>query len=480
MSIQTQRLKMVALALILTVACTLFCPNMYASDNLEPAGGLGSTKTDATAAEKLSRMDPREIASLDALMARALTLYYDREFALALPIFKELADKVETMDIMFWLGTSAARTGDNELAIEKFQKMLAIDPALHRVRLELAAIYFSMGRYEEARRALETVQAADPPPEVRKNIDRMRAAIDERTRRVFWNVRLDAGYMWDDNISSGPDPGIYSLPGGTSFQPAPTAAKLSDKAFVGAFAGNVLLDAGRKKGFLWNTAASVYSKAYDQYSQFDYLAVDINTGPWYTNTNNSIFKLPVGYTHTEYGSERLTRILHVDPSYEYFFNPFFSLKGAYTYKDERYYEDRLADDFDNKAHIIDLAPTFYLGNRRHIITARVGYDHHEALNDLYSYDAPIAGLSYFTRFPTGTELYLGYTWTRRAYDTKQGFPYTGLERDDERHNAAAVLSQTLFKYFYLSYEFSYTENNSNLDLYTWDKTTHTARLGCRF
>ncbi len=474
-----RRLKTV-LVLILIGTLFIFSLPLYASDDQEPVGEVGATKTNAAAVEKLSKMDPREITTLDALMAHALTLYYDRKFALALPIFKELADKVETMDIMFWLGTSAAKTGKNELAIEKFQKMLAIDPALYRVQLELASVYFSMGRYDEARKELEIVKAADPPPEVKENIGKMLAAIDERTRKVFWNVRLDAGHTWDDNISSGPDPGVYSLPGGSSFQPAPTSAKLRDEAFVAAFAGNLLVDVGQKKGLLWNTAVTAYSKSYYEYGQFNYLAVDVNTGPWYTATGNSIFKLPAGYTNTRYGSERLTYILHVDPSYEYFFNPTFSLKGTYTYKDERFFQESLAANLNNLAHIIDLAPTFYLGDRKHIFTARLGYDHHTAKNQVHTYYAPIAGLSYFTRFPTSTELYMRYQWTQRDYARTQGFPYAGLERHDTRHNYTAVLSQPLFKYFSLSYEFAYTDNNSNLDLYRWDKTTHTVRIGCRF
>jgi Flp pilus assembly protein TadD len=153
MRIQTGgRLKTV-LVLIVAGLMAVYGQVLWAADLQEPTGEVGATKTNAAAAEKLSKMDPREIATLDALMAHALTLYYDREFALALPIFKELADKAETMDIMFWLGTSAAKTGENELAIEKFQKMLTIDPDLYRVRLDLASVYFSMGRYDEARKA---------------------------------------------------------------------------------------------------------------------------------------------------------------------------------------------------------------------------------------------------------------------------------------------------------------------------------------
>ncbi|MEW6673505.1 MAG: surface lipoprotein assembly modifier [Thermodesulfobacteriota bacterium] len=445
----------------------------------QPVGEIGAAKDNEAAIERLRKMSTEEIKNLDALLAQALTLYYDRNFAQALPIFKELSDKAETMDIMFWLGTSAAQAGEMNLAVEKFQKMLGIDPSLHRVRLELASVYFTLGRYEDARKELQLVIEANPPPAVKSNIDKMVTAIDESTRKFFWNTRLSTGYMWDDNITSGPDPGIYNLPGGSSFRPAPTSAKLSDQASVTSFAGNLLYDLGEKQGLMWNTAASAYFKSYSDYSEFDYLAMDVNTGPWWS-ARQSIFKIPAGYTHTEYGSDRLSYILHIDPSYEYFFNKYISLRGSYLYKDERFYQKSRADNFDNISQIVELAPTVYLDNRRHIVSASLGYDLHDAENDAFSYSAPIAGISYFTRFPTRTELYLGYQWTRREYDDSQPFPYNGRKREDARHFFTGVLSQVIFKHFNLSYAFTYTDNDSNLALNDWDRTTHTVSLGCQF
>lgn len=472
--------RFMSLFLLTSCFCFLLFFSISAPNALaQPVGEIGAAKGNDAAIEKLRKMSPEEIKNLDDLLARALTLYYDRKFAQALPIFKELSDKVETMDIMFWLGTAAAKVGEIDLAIEKFQKMLGIDPALHRVRLELASVYFAVGRDAEARKELQRVLDADLPDAVRSNIDKMMTAIDERTRKLFWNVRLSTGYMWDDNITSGPDPGLYSLPGGSSFRPAPTAAKLSDQASVTSFAGNVLYDLQDKGGLMWNTAASAYLKFYSDYSEFDYLALDINTGPWWS-ARQSILKIPLGYTHTEYGSDRLSYILHIDPSYEYFFNKYVSLRGSYLYKDERFHQKFRADNFDNTSRMVEIAPTFYLDNRRHIITASLGYDTHDAKNDVYSYSAPIAGLSYFTRFPTMTELYLGYQWTRRDYDDPQPFPYAGQKREDTRHFFTGVLSQVVYDNFNLSYAVTYTDNDSNLALNAWDKTTHTVSVGCRF
>ncbi|MFH2220014.1 MAG: tetratricopeptide repeat protein [Pseudomonadota bacterium] len=405
--------------LIIFSALIFFIIPSPAAETVQPVGDSGATRVNQEAVEKLKKMSPEEIRNLDEFMARALTLYYDRKFAQALPIFKEIAGKVETMDIMFWLGTSAAKAGEADLAVAEFEKMLLIDPGLNRVRLELASVYFATGRNEEARRELQTVLATDPPPEVKANINSMLTAIEERTRKWSWNLRLGLGYMYDDNITAVPDPGVYSLPGGSSFRPAPTSAKLSDNALVASFAGNALYDFGEKRGLMWNTGTSAYFKGYDTYGQFDYSAVDINTGPWWVQ-RRSVLKIPLGYTYTEYGSDRLSEIMHIDPSYEYFFNDKFSLKGTYIYKDERFFDD-FRTAFDNVAHLIELAPTVYLGNRRHMITGSVAYDDHDAQSDFYTYRAPILGINYFTRFPTKTELYLGCQWTRRDYPNAQPF-----------------------------------------------------------
>jgi len=56
-------------------------------------------KVNKKAVKKLREMTPEKINAIDKKLAEALILYYDRKFGLALPIFKEIADQVETMDI---------------------------------------------------------------------------------------------------------------------------------------------------------------------------------------------------------------------------------------------------------------------------------------------------------------------------------------------------------------------------------------------
>ena len=211
----------------------------------ERATDFGSTRQDQGKPEKAKALSPRELDALDTRLAEALLLYYDGRFGEALPIFNEIASKVETMDLMWWIGTSAMNSGNLNLAIGKFQQMLAVDPKLHRVRLELAAVYFQLGKYKEARQELETVKASQPPPEVTANIDKLMAAIDTATRKLRWSVRASFGVQWDDNVSAGPDSRLVNVNGGT-LTLSQSSAKQGDTGYVTNLGGNILYSFGRK------------------------------------------------------------------------------------------------------------------------------------------------------------------------------------------------------------------------------------------
>lgn len=441
----------------------------------QPAGDVDSTTANQEAVEKLSRMTAAEIEALDKKLAEALVLYYDRDFARALPIFNQIADQVETMDVMFWIGTSAMQVGQNRLAVEKFKKMLAIDPQLHRVRLELARTYFQMGRLEQARLELEYVMAAAPPPGVQQNIQKMLGAIDEKSKKLFWNLRASLGFLRDDNVSSGPEQKGYDVSGGT-FTPSTISSKQRDEAWVANVAGNVLYDIGEGRDWMWNTTFNLYNKSYFDFSEFNYLVVDMTTGPWLARSRD-ILKVPFGYSESEFGSDRLSYIFHVDPNYEYHFSPNFSLKGLLSYSKENFHGDERSV-LDNENHRYELTPNFYFDNRRHIVSASVGYEDHNAKVARYSYADPYFACSYFFRVRPETELFLKYELARREY---QGLdPFYGQDRSDKRHMYTAVVSQGFYKNFFVSLSFGFIENDSNLELYDYDKTTYAVNIGCRF
>lgn len=366
-------------------------------------------------------------------------------------------------------------TGDTKLAIAKFQKMLAVDPGLHRVRLELAAAYFQTKQYKEARRELEIVKQSKPPQDVQKNIDRLLAAIDESTKKVFWNVRFSQGLQWDSNISSGPDQKELSVTGGTLTLSDDTK-KLSDWASIENFSGNVLYDFGDKGGFMWNTTADIYNQFYFTYGKYNYLLGDVSTGPWWVGPND-ILKLPVGFAKQEYGSSPLSTIYHFRPSLEHYFTPYFSLRGLFSWSRENFMDSNNYN-LNNTTLRYEIGPNFFFMNRRHIVSLNVGYESSMADSRSFTYTAPYGAISYYTRFPTKTDLFLRYQLGERDY--KAAPVLYDDERVDRRQSWSVVLSQEFLKHYFASFAFNYIDNHSNDELYSFTKETYTLSVGFYF
>jgi tetratricopeptide (TPR) repeat protein len=448
---------------------------IVASGGMLWAVEYGTSPVDDEAVAKLKKMTPEEIAALDARLEEALTLYYDNQFGRALPIFKDIADRIQTMDLLWWVGTSAMKTGDLNLAIAQFREMLAADPSLHRVRLDLALAYFQLGRYDEAKGEIQKVLASSPPQSVRDNIDRLMGMISERTKQVFWNLRFSKGYMYDTNASAGPNERDLEVQGGTLTLGDDTK-KVRDDALVTNVQGNVLYDLGSRQGFAWNTEALFYNSVYQTYSKYNFMMLDINTGPWWVGRQD-VVKLPVGYTEQYYESERLSHIMHVDPSYEHYFGQYFSLKGSYSYQKEFFYSENNSS-LEHTTQIYELSPSVYFFNRRHILSATAGFENRNADERRYSYDGWYGGATYLMRFPTDTEFFIRYKRVERDYKEKP-LLYAN-DRKDKRDMITVVASQTFLKYFFTSLAFNYTDNDSNAALYEFDKATYTVAVGCTF
>jgi tetratricopeptide (TPR) repeat protein len=187
------RKGIIAARFFLTV-CIVF---LFASSNLM---AQNSTLVEADTDAKLARLSDEEIDAIDEKLSKALVLYYDREFNQALPMFLDIADRIETVDVMFWVGTSALETGNLPLAVEEFKKILAVDPDLRMERLKLAEAYIALGMTDEARAEISTVEAADPTEAEKAEIDKLRVRLGEASRRTTWNLRISTGLLFDSNV----------------------------------------------------------------------------------------------------------------------------------------------------------------------------------------------------------------------------------------------------------------------------------------
>jgi len=94
-----------------------------------------------------------------------------------------------TVEHRFILGLTLANSGRAREAAAIFSDILASDPELHRVRLELARAHFLSRRWGRARREFLSVLSEDIPAPVRANVLRFLREIDGR-RGLEWNADI--------------------------------------------------------------------------------------------------------------------------------------------------------------------------------------------------------------------------------------------------------------------------------------------------
>ena len=106
------------------------------------------------------------------------------------------ADEDERIERLFLLGLAEVRLGLLDEAAGRFEKILASRPDLTRVRLELARIYFRLGRDDKARFHFEATTADGLPSSVEDAVGQFLRAIDARRR---WSFSLSGAVLPETN-----------------------------------------------------------------------------------------------------------------------------------------------------------------------------------------------------------------------------------------------------------------------------------------
>lgn len=98
------------------------------------------------------------------------------------------------MEVAFKVALNSIATGQPEQAVRILRKMLATDPDLIRVRLELARALYEAGEYTQAQEQFRIVlSSGELPAAVRANVLRFLRAIDEeRGLRTSFSIGLEA------------------------------------------------------------------------------------------------------------------------------------------------------------------------------------------------------------------------------------------------------------------------------------------------
>lgn len=184
--------------------------------------GLLSLTTSAWAASATD--SSTGYADLDALVTQSR---YEEAYALSRSLLDEHEGEAE-FDFLY--GLAALESGRISEAVFAFERVLFTYPEQQRVKLELARAFYLSNNLTASRQLFQEVLATAPAENVRNNIESFLDRIDEREKSIAgsfgWYVQSNVGH--DSNINSATELGVISTPIG-DVELSPNGQSIDDR-----------------------------------------------------------------------------------------------------------------------------------------------------------------------------------------------------------------------------------------------------------
>lgn len=398
---------------------------------------------------------------------KGVELFNSSDFKKAYSVFSDLVKQNPSdMNLNFYLGRSAYETEDYETAIFAFDRMLISQPDLHRVRLEMARAYMKLGSYDEAERLFNEVLAASPPHEVQENIHLYLENISASRKNHNFRGSFLAGAAFDSNVYASPISETIKIP---ALDDLPVSIDSAESDFYYEMAANI--------GYSYmlpsrQTALAADIQTYHtRYNEYDDLGLDyyvLKAGPM---TRFDGFDVEIFGT----GS-----YMNLDQ------NDYFSGYGigaglnVPVWPDNVIFskitsEKRNFNDLDERDVISTLFSAGIFTPVKGLLDLKtdISYTREDAEAGYYSFNRGSWNLVVSRKLLPGLTASAGYTFENSYYDTDD--PSFNKKRQDGTHYLRAGISYRFDGKTKYPVETgivnTYARNDSNIDLYEYEKNT---------
>jgi len=358
----------------------------------------------------------------------------------------------------FLKGLTLLKAEEYEEAIEAFKDAKDLDSQLTQLAdYQMAGIYIKMGRLRDAKKAFEEVLAIDPHADVSAYANRYIDAIDKKLEEEKpYNLMARFAFEYDSNV--------VLKPGNTSL--IATIAEEDDTREIYDFRGDYTIKSPNK--FL-SLKAAYGLRLYDQNKLERYDVVSNSFGLQPSATFEKVLvSFPVNYTHnivndTTYlattTAGNLNNIALGDSRMA-------QVGTIYKFKD---YFTASSDDEDRSGNeVIGLGGLFwFFSNNEGFFTLRCSTNKDWTDGKNWEYWGTKAGaglmLPFCKKFKLNTQAETSFQFydnTHTTFDEK---------RRDQVYSLSSLLSYEIYKNTELHFQYTYVNNQSNLEVHEYDR-----------
>jgi tetratricopeptide (TPR) repeat protein len=401
---------------------------------------------------------------------------YTEAYALATQNLREYEGEPE-FDFLF--GLAAMETGRPNEAVFAFERIVFIYPDQQRVKLELARALYQTNNLAGSRQLFTEVLATDPAPNVRTNIDAFLELIEERENSIAGDFTwfISSGIGSDSNINSATELGVISTPIG-DVELSANGQSIEDEYF----------DIGTGMAYakpLSKTSALNFSANYNLHNNFttDAFDIDVLSGEF------SYAKI-VGNMRFSYGA----RAQRVDLDGARFQDSGSlittfqrspgdgwtqALTGAWT-------AVRFDDGLNGNAGLRDVNQVLLsgvlgktMGNFFHSVSLYYGDE--QAVQSLGKNNAQqFYGVAFSEQIQFLPEHVPYFRISLHRSDNKSSDPIFNVEREDQTFSTSLGWIWRANRNINVTTDVTYTENDSNIDLFEYDRVKYQTGLRYQF
>lgn len=372
---------------------------------------------------------------------------------------------------LFLLGNSAKQNGDIKNAISFFEELIELDPNAHRIRLDLAALYYDDGQYEKADEQFLIVRSAKIPSQVEANIKNYKLK-KQLSNQKNYTLSASLGYLKDSNVNVGPNIDTITMYD-IDFTLSNDAKETEDDA------NTLKADAtlyNQFKHFLLKTSLSFNKIDYDEQNDYDSTSYTLSTGPVFFS-DDTMYIVPLNYSNIDMGSsdDYYLKYISLNPSFKKRISPTLSYSLKLNIDKKSY---KLLPNKDGITYGLTYGAEI-LNDKTSNINFTTFFNKNESKNDIYSFTSIGAGLSY-TDVILKRIFFIGsvnYSTTSYA-EAEDAF---AIDKEENNLNGSLNFIYDLNLYN-SSLMFSYfrQKNSSNIDLYAYKRSQSMISFNIRY
>ncbi len=408
-------------------------------------------------------------AAQDNVLIQAVALIRQADFKAAYALLEPLeSERSGDIDYDYLLGVAGVESGNVTRGVFALERVLATNSNHKDARAEMAKAHFLLGETDAAKAEFNHVLALAPDAQTKKTVEKLLTAIEkiEGTTTTF-AAYLDYGLGWDSNVSSAPGISSIGVPifGGAAFVLGNAARERADNfmnlaagisfrqpltqnlAIFGGVSGNSRLN-GSEKDFdnstldfnaglqlrldKNNLSIALQDSHFDLNGESFRRAYGATVQWLYNVDNNNQLGLYAQYTRLDYAGNE---IRNADRS-------IIGINGAHAFQ-ARFYPVIFASIYGGKEDARDSSVDFL---SQEIIGARAGGQ--ISVNNQWQIFTSV-----------GVE-------SRRNDENDSAFLY---KREDDQYDATLGLRYLPARDWTIRPQLSYTKNDSNIDLNTFER-----------